>query len=156
MKQVLPMLILLAFVPAARAEMTDLGSSFRPGTPLHLEGAPLLQWGPSTLGFSQSWVGGRSRSQGYLLKEFRSQLHPSLVLRARFGMSFQPSAMSGNEDGNARFEIPEASLTWKPGGSTVVRIQFQQGGLWGDPRFGPAGFGNDPWRRGLDPFDTTP
>ncbi len=156
MRQPLTLLILLIAGSAALAESPSHPFATGQQSILGLEQSSLLEWGPSTLGFSQTWSGGESRSQGFLLKEFRSQLHPTLEFRARFGMSFQPSAMSGRQDGNARFELPEATLTWRPGKDTMIRLQFQQGSVWqsrgvfDDPVLGEFGYGRP------NPFGETP
>jgi len=135
------------FLAAGPVQAVDSNHPFavKPLDVLRLEESPLLQWGPSSLSFSQTWSGGESRSQGTLLKEFRSVLHPTLTFKARFGLSFQPGTMVGGEQAPPRFELPEATLTWKPGENTVLRLQFQQGSLWNDPlrRYGRAGV--DSW-----------
>ncbi len=141
MRQALTFLILLAFAGAVSADSPSHPLASSPETSLSLGNSSLLEWGPSTLGFSQSWGGGESRSQGFLLKEFRSQLHPSLVFSANFGMSFEPGAMSGRQDGNAHFVIPEATLTWTPAENTMICLQFQHGRLWDDPRFNDGHYG---------------
>jgi len=140
--------VLVALIASAQTLDHPMAASVSQGLGLHE--SKLLQWGPSTLGYSQIWSGGESRSHGFLLKEFRSQLHPSLSFRARFGLSFQPGTLDAAGENASRFEIPEATLTWMPGENTLVRLQFQQGSLWnssyddlGFREFGPWG---DPGR----------
>ncbi len=156
MKQALTILILLAAFQVALADLPGHPFAVPSQAPLSLEGPSLLEWGPSTLGFSQTWYGGESRSQGFLLKEFRSVLHPTLEFRARFGMSFQPEVMNGSTDGNARFEIPEAMLTWKPGESTIIRLHFQQGSLRHDSPYSMGRSVFDSPYGLADPFAETP
>lgn len=145
MRQLAIILALLLVPGLALADALGHPFAARPGGLALSEDSRLLQWGPSTLGYSQAWFGGESRSQGYLLKELHAQLHPTLSFRARFGLSFQPGALGGTAEAAPRFELPEAVLTWRPGEDTVIRLQFQQGGLWSEPA----------WRRGRpshDPF----
>ncbi|MBC8368141.1 hypothetical protein H8E52_12100 [bacterium] len=156
MRRTLTILILMACAWAVSAETSSHPLASTPESSLSLGNSSLLQWGPSTLGFSQSWGGGESRSQGFLLKEFRSQLHPSLVFSANFGMSFEPSAMSGQQDGNAHFVIPQATLTWTPAENTMIRLQFSQGRTWNDPSYFGGRYGYDLGYGRPDPFGETP
>jgi hypothetical protein len=149
-------LFLLALLAPAGAELPQHPFAAPSQSSLSLEGPSLLEWGTSTLGYSQTWYGGESRSQGFLLKEFRSVLHPSLEFKARFGMSFQPGAMNGSGDENARFEIPEASLTWRPGGNTVIRLHFQQGSLGQSLPYSTGSSAFDSQFGIFDPFAETP
>ncbi len=156
MRRTLTILILMASAWTLSAESVSHPMASAAENTLSLENSSLLQWGPSTLGFSQSWGGGESQSQGFLLKEFRSQLHPSLVFSANFGMSFEPSAMSGRQDGNARFVIPEATLTWTPAENTMIRLQFSQGRAWNDASYFSGRYGYDFGYGRPDPIGETP
>jgi len=51
-----------------------------------------LEWGRTTLSYSQTWLGSQSHSQAYLLKDLRAPLASGLTFNARFGLGFSRAA----------------------------------------------------------------
>lgn len=145
-------LLLVAAVAPAAAESAP--HPLAQGAPLTLTTSPQLgfglerlQWGPTTLSYSQSWMGGRSSSLGLLTRDLRVPLGGQLDFSARFGLAFTPSGQQlGGEEG-ARFVLPYAALDWRPGDSFRLRVEVGQG-------LGYSPYGYSPWHSAglLSPF----
>ena len=107
---------------------------------------PGIEWGNTTLSYSQAWNGNASASQGLLTKDLFASLAPGLEFRAQFGMQFSPGL--GSEDGEAqpRWVLPYAALNWEPSEHLQFRLEFSQFGtgtgyptrIYADPFQGPG------------------
>lgn len=103
-----------------------------------------LEWGKTTLGYSQSWIGSGSISQGYLLKDLRAPLADGLELNARFGFSFVPGTGLNGASNEAELVIPYAALHWQPSESFQLRLEYSRPG---QGAFHPYGLRSypEPW-----------
>lgn len=88
----------------------------------------MLQWGRTSLSYSQAWAGGRSFSQGMLLKGLRMDLAPGLSFEASFGMSFQPTNQWGAESNSTEFVLPYAAVHWQIGDSFSMQLEYSNMG----------------------------
>jgi len=91
----------------------------------------MLQWGRTSLSYSQAWAGGRSFSQGMLLKGFRMDLTRGLSFEASFGMSFQPTNQWGPENNATEFVLPYAAFHWQVGDSFSMQLEYSNMGETG-------------------------
>jgi len=154
MRRPLSALFCLLLLPAIGLAQTDA---------LHPLAAPLggadaglslglnrLDWGPTTLSYSQSWGGGQSQSLGLLTRDLRIPLGGNLDFSTRFGVAFTPGADLSGQQQAGRFVLPFAALDWQPGESFLLHLEVGQGlgsTVW-DP-FAPLG-----WRRAELPSST--
>ena len=103
-----------------------------------------LQWGPTTLSYSQSWGGGQSRSLGMLTRDLRVPLGGNLDFNTRFGVAFTPNAGLSGQEQSGQFVLPYAALDWRPSDSFLFHVEVGQG-LGGSlyDAYSPLG-----WQRG--------
>ncbi len=102
-----------------------------------------LEWGPTSVLYSQSWSGSQSFGRGYLLKDLRAPLAPGLDFRARFGMAFTPGGGWDGQPRSPELVLPYAALSWEPTENLLLRFEFSHLGS-GSP-LGMAGYAS-PWR----------
>lgn len=123
MQKFLTFLLLATSLPLAASELPAHPFVLSPES--EREFSLPFEWGPTTLGYSQSWGGGESWSRGMMMKSLKAELMPGLHFQARMGLSYRAGAFNAAE--NARFELPEASLVWRPREDFVLRLQFSHG-----------------------------
>ena len=105
-----------------------------------------LEWGRTTLSYSQTWLGSQSLSQAYLLKDLRAPLASGLTFNARFGLGFSPGgSLNQQQDRQPELVIPYAALSWQPSEHFLLRLEYSHpgqgaiapyglGGWWAMPR----------------------
>ena len=143
---VLALLILSLPCAAAWGQSADHPLAKHSAMGLSIPGLSRLEWGPTSLSYSQAWSSAGSQSQGFLLKELRGQLAPSLTFQAQMGVAFTPGGGLSSQGEPARFALPFAALTWRPSESTIFRLEYSQRSAYGfDPWYG----GSQPWYRSL-------
>ena len=95
---------------------------------------PGIEWGSTTLSYSQAWFGGSSASRGLLTKELFAPLAPGLEFQAQFGLQFTPGLGSADGEAQPNWVLPYAALNWEPSDHFQLRLEYSQyGSGWGSP-----------------------
>lgn len=133
----LSLLILLVTPLAAATEVHPFAIS-EPAQGLDLSFGR-LEWGRTSLSYSQAWSEAGSFSQGLLLKELCAPLTSQLDFRAQFGLAFTPGTGPDGEPRQPELVIPYAALNWEPSDHFQLRLEYSHFGSTGSHPFGALG-----------------
>ena len=139
----------LAATTASAGPITDpAAAGFQPRVPISLLAKPMQWFDTSRLHFSNTMtVGGGSWGTSALnVTSLTYQFQAPVTMQLRMGTQFGPQGAGGN--GTSMF-LEGLDMTWRPGGNSLLRVQ------WRDVRSplqygsGQYGFGHtDPWYSG--------